>query len=559
MFRFGSYIACAAALLICSLSPAGGTGLGWGDTEFGALNIPALPAGVTYTSFACSQQFSLGLRSDGQIVAFGSAQHGETTVPSLPVGGAYVQVAAGLRHALAVRRDGQAVAWGWAIGGQTTVPALPAGVTYIAVAAGQEHSLALRSDGQIVGFGRSTEGQLTAPALPAGLKYVAIAAGDYHSLGLRSDGQVLAWGSSNNQQTVVPALPAGITYTAIAASSGHSIALRSNGSVVGWGQTFFNESAVPPLPENVTYVGVSKAYLQSLALRSDGQIVSWGKGDYGLNTPATLSPGTSFSQLSAGPMALHVIAVVVPGLPLGSSFSYQGLLKKGGILASGTADIRVSLFRSFTGATQVGASVTKSAVPVSQGVFTTELDFGSNAFDGTARWLEIEARSPSGTGSFVMLSPRERISPSPMALFAAGFKSFIISHPDDSDRYLVHVALEGPEVAVFYRGTGELSHGRAVISLPSYFDSLTCAEGRTVQLTNIGGFDRIAVQDSQAGIFDHNAFTVISDNPNSSQKFHWEVKAIRADGTKLVVEPRKEDIEVRGDGPYTYGIPKPKP
>lgn len=557
MLRFGSFVPIAVCLLICSLCFAGGTVIGWGDPSNGKLNLPALPSGVTYTAVAASQNMSVALRSDGTIETVGTAGGQSITPPALPAGGAYVAISAGLNFALAIRRDGQAVGWGNSFQGEASPPALPAGLTYVAVACGQSHSLALRSDGSVIGFGRSTEGQIAVPALPAGLKYIAIAAGDFHSLALRSDGQVIAWGFNNNQQINVPALPAGVTYTAIAASSGHSLALRSDGTLKGWGQTFFNESDAPALPENVKYIGVAKAYLQSIALRSDGQIVSWGKGDNGLNSPPALNAGTSFSLVSAGPMALHALAIVVPGLPLGSAFTYQGILRKDGVPGSTTADLRFSLFRSASGLTQVGASVTKTALPVSQGVFSTELDFGPGAFDGTARWIEIEARTPTGVGSFVTLSPRERVSPTPMALIAPGFKSFIIDHPDDPDKYLVHVALEGPEVAVFYRGTAQLTHGRAVISLPAYFDSLTRADRRTIQLTNVGGFDRIAVAESAGGEFDHNSFTVLSDNPASSQKFHWEVKAVRADGDRLVVEPFKSEVQIRGDGPYTYSVPQP--
>lgn len=132
------------------------------------------------------------------------------------------------------------------------------------------------------------------------------------------------------------------------------------------------------------------------------------------------------------------------------------------------------------------------------------------------------------------------------------FKTFIIDHPLDEARHLVHAALEGPEGAVFYRGSAQLRDGRARIELPPYFEALTRAEGRTLQLTNVDGFDRLAIETQDGLKIADGAFRVISDNPTSNQRFDWEVKAVRADGPLLVVEPLKGSMRVAGYGPYTY-------
>jgi hypothetical protein len=121
---------------------------------------------------------------------------------------------------------------------------------------------------------------------------------------------------------------------------------------------------------------------------------------------------------------------------------------------------------------------------------------------------------------------------------------------------LVHGTQEGAEAGVYYRGTAQLKNGIAEITLPSYFETLTRKEDRTVLLTNIDGFDRLAVKKVDGEKIRNGRFVVVSDNPNSSQEFDWEVKAIRQDVPLLVVEPDKKDIEVRGVGPYTYTISK---
>lgn len=131
-------------------------------------------------------------------------------------------------------------------------------------------------------------------------------------------------------------------------------------------------------------------------------------------------------------------------------------------------------------------------------------------------------------------------------------KTFVIPHPTDPSRYLVHATLEGPEAAVFYRGSATLVNGRAEITLPCYFETLAQAEGRTVQLTNVDGFDRLAVESQHGQQVRNGAFVVISNDLTSRQAFNWEVKAVRADVPPLETEPEVDRVVVDGFGPYTF-------
>lgn len=89
---------------------------------------------------------------------------------------------------------------------------------------------------------------------------------------------------------------------------------------------------------------------------------------------------------------------------------------------------------------------------------------------------------------------------------------------------------------MYYRGQAQLTNGRAVIYLPEYFETLTRPEGRTVVLTNMDGFDRLAVERQSGMAVRDGKFVIISDNARSSQPFCWEVKAVRADLAPLQVE-----------------------
>src|SRR5262245_1725330 len=80
-------------------------------------------------------------------------------------------------------------------------------------------------------------------------------------------------------------------------------------------------------------------------------------------------------------------------------FTYQGQLSDGGTLANGSYDVRFALFDGAEGGAQIGTNQTVAAVPVNEGVFTVQLDFGVNAFPGANRFMEISVR-PAGAGAY---------------------------------------------------------------------------------------------------------------------------------------------------------------
>lgn len=104
-----------------------------------------------------------------------------------------------------------------------------------------------------------------------------------------------------------------------------------------------------------------------------------------------------------------------------TAFTYQGVLKTFDDPASGLYDFKFRLFDAVTAGNRVPNSTTEvsaNAVPVSNGLFTTRLDFGSAPFDGSRRWLEMDVRTNTASANFVTLSPRTELTPTPYAMYA---------------------------------------------------------------------------------------------------------------------------------------------
>lgn len=64
-----------------------------------------------------------------------------------------------------------------------------------------------------------------------------------------------------------------------------------------------------------------------------------------------------------------------------------------------------------------------------------------------------------------------------------GTKSFVEDHPNDPTKVIVYCSLEGPECALYARGSAKLVKGRVVVQLPEHFSALAVRSTVTVSLT----------------------------------------------------------------------------
>jgi hypothetical protein len=122
-----------------------------------------------------------------------------------------------------------------------------------------------------------------------------------------------------------------------------------------------------------------------------------------------------------------------------------------------------------------------------------------------------------------------------------GSKTFVIDHPKDENKYLVHACLEGPEAGVYYRGEGEITNNiSTTILLPDYVDKLASSFNTQVTPVYDGKVKCFAATEIK-----NNKFEVYGENG----RFHWLVHGKRLN---IDVEPTKSKTNVKGAGPYKW-------
>jgi hypothetical protein len=112
---------------------------------------------------------------------------------------------------------------------------------------------------------------------------------------------------------------------------------------------------------------------------------------------------------------------------------------------------------------------------------------------------------------------------------SATTKSFVIKHPLKEGMQLRYGSLEGPENGVYVRGQLE---GTTTIELPDYWVKLIDPNSITVQLSSIGNYQKLFVEN----IVNNTVTIGIEDNTVDKLKCFYTIFAERVDVSKLQVE-----------------------
>jgi hypothetical protein len=107
-------------------------------------------------------------------------------------------------------------------------------------------------------------------------------------------------------------------------------------------------------------------------------------------------------------VALMAASIFVAESAVAASFTYHGVLQDAGKPAEGKYDIELTLYSSPTGGTIVGGPLVLYGVPVHEGAFSTDADFGPLAKPFTQAYVGVQVRGES-TGSFTPLPGVEAV------------------------------------------------------------------------------------------------------------------------------------------------------
>ena len=188
---------------------------------------------------------------------------------------------------------------------------------------------------------------------------------------------------------------------------------------------------------------------------------------------------------------LMLWSIPVFGLGVGSKFNYNGRLQDsqsgsgpGG--ASGRYDFCFTLYPAPTGASPTGSAFTNSSVAVSNGLFATQVDFGTNVFDGTAYWMEVGVRTNGTNNAFTMLSPRQEVTATPYASYAPSAGTAATADGVASN------AVTGESIQDAAITESKLAAGAVVKTLNGLKDHVTLAAGSNVTLNPVGNIIEIS-------------------------------------------------------------------
>ncbi|MBI3950062.1 MAG: hypothetical protein HY314_06370 [Acidobacteria bacterium] len=136
---------------------------------------------------------------------------------------------------------------------------------------------------------------------------------------------------------------------------------------------------------------------------------------FGAQEPKTKALDSALTHITG---ATQESKITEPAAALASSmFTYQGQLKDASGPVNGSFDFQFVLYSAPAGGEALGTSEIKDTV-LTNGMFSFKLDFGHAAVQAKEGWLEIGVRPSGSTEAYTVLFPRQKLTPTPYAIFA---------------------------------------------------------------------------------------------------------------------------------------------
>ena len=256
-----------------------GTVVAVGNNDYGQCNVGSW-SDIIAVSAGCVGYNTVGLKSDGTVVAVGNNDYGQCNVGNWK---GIISISAGGSHTVGLKANGTVVTTGDNSYGQCNVGSWK---DIVAVSAGDNDTVGLKANGTVVTAGDNSSGQCNV----AGWKdIIAISVGYNDTIGLKADGTVIAVGNNSRGQCNVGSWN---HVVAISAGGYHTVGLNVDGTVVATGLNGVprlgiiatigsNSSGQCDVGSWNDIVAVSAGTFHTVGLKADGTVVAVGDNDDG--------------------------------------------------------------------------------------------------------------------------------------------------------------------------------------------------------------------------------------------------------------------------------------
>ncbi len=178
--------------------------------------------------------------------------------------------------------------------------------------------------------------------------------------------------------------------------------------------------------------------------------------------------------------------------------------------------------------------VTLSSIKSKNIIFTlSEADNSSYSSwygNGSASVIVTASGTKPGHGAIYVADAKSttkagiHIDASGRGVLFADIKNFVTDHPTEPGKEIVYASLEGPEAAIYKRGTTRLINGEATIEFPKHFSVMLARQDMTVVLTPL------SAESKGLAVIEKNVNGIKVKELHQSKgnyEFDWEVKGVR--------------------------------
>ena len=272
-------------------------------------------------SLAAGSSHTVGLKSDGTVVAVGSNDCGKCNMSDWAT---IVAVSAGDAHTVGLKADGTVVAVGSNNYGRCNVSDW---TNIAAVSAGSSHTVGLKNDGTVVTVGSNTYGQCN---VSGWMDIVAVSAGTGYTVGLKADGTVVAVGYNDDGRCNVSSWT---DIAAVSAGESHTVGLKADGTAVAAGDNTYGQCDLRGWTD---IIAVSAGVGYTVGLKADGTVVAIGSDSYG---KCNVRRWTDIVAVSAG--STHTVGLKADGTVVATKYTGDQESYHGQCNVDGWTDIRV--------------------------------------------------------------------------------------------------------------------------------------------------------------------------------------------------------------------------